>query len=116
MRVHCVESVRWLLKHDNLGRERAAPHQPSPAPRKWKQLFRYFTAGVSLIVQAHHLLTSPGCNRIYELKSKPAICAITKIVIPAAQPISSCFLSCKTEDFKQYSTIIIELSLKQSDF
>lgn len=36
---HCVGSVRWLLEHDNLGRERAAPHQPSPARRKWRQLF-----------------------------------------------------------------------------
>lgn len=28
--VHCVEAVLWLLKHDNLVRERAAPHQPTP--------------------------------------------------------------------------------------
>lgn len=27
-RVHCVESVWSLLKHDNLGSERAASHQP----------------------------------------------------------------------------------------
>lgn len=42
-----VLTVWWLLKHENLGRERAAPHQPSPAPRKWRGLFRHFTAGPS---------------------------------------------------------------------
>lgn len=26
-----VSNLCWLLKHDNLGRERAAPHQPSTA-------------------------------------------------------------------------------------
>lgn len=79
--VHCVESVRRLLEHDNLGRERAAPHQPSPALRKWRELFRHFTAGVSLILRALHLLQD---STEYELKLKPVICAMTKIGVPSA--------------------------------
>lgn len=44
---HCAH---WLLEHDNLGGERAAPHQPSPGQNKWRRLFWRLAAPMSLAV------------------------------------------------------------------
>lgn len=70
---HCA---RWLLEHDNLGGERAAPHQPSPAQHKWRRLFWRLAAGMSLACVWHSGTKFRSCVP----KSEPVCAAATKVV------------------------------------
>lgn len=76
---HCA---RWLLEHDNLGGERAAPHQPSPAQHKWRRLFRRLAAGMSLSV-CDTQGRSPSQSQFVQ-QPKRFLCCITGATVALA--------------------------------
>ncbi len=80
-----LDLCAWLLKHDNLGRERAAPHQPSPALCE-----REFVWPIYCCWDEPHITRASFADlqdaTEYELKLKRAMCAVTRIDFPAAHP------------------------------